>query len=178
MNEPKSFINRLFATLQTMIRFFEKCFVILASSLLLTMVVIVCLNVGSRYLFNYSLAWSIEMSEYILLYVTFLAAPWLLRNDEHITVDVVYEAVAPKVKKWFRIISYTLGILVCLVLTVYGFMVTWDNYVRNVTLFNFILMPKYILLMIIPISGTFMLLEFVRRWLGEIFQGAAPTETS
>lgn len=172
MDNKKSYINFSIRTLNYTIDLFNKLYVVLSSVLMLSMVTIICLNVILRYLLNYSLAWSIELSEYILVYVTFLTAPWLLRTNEHIVVDVVYEAVSPKTKRVFKLISNTLGSLVCLVLTVFGFIVTWDNYVRDVILYNSLLMPKFILLIIIPVSGLLMFFEFCLRWFKELHQSS------
>ena len=39
------------------------------------------------------LAWSNEISELMLYLITLLAAPWLLREGQHIRVDIVLRAL-------------------------------------------------------------------------------------
>lgn len=131
------------------------------------MVLTIGFTVLARFFFNYAGAWSVELSEYIMLYATFLAAPWLVRQGEHIKLDLLTNALSEKNQYYFKMFAYIVSLLVCIIVAYFGFIVAWDNYVREVTLINIFSLPKYILLVIIPISGLFMLLEFLNRIIQE-----------
>jgi TRAP-type C4-dicarboxylate transport system permease small subunit len=42
------------------------------------------------------LAWSNEISELMLYLITMCVAPWLLRQGQHIRVDILLQALAPQ----------------------------------------------------------------------------------
>ena len=62
-------------------------------------------EVVGRYLLNRPAAWSLEIIEYGLLYLTFLGAAWLLKEDEHIKMDIVIELLRPSVRVWVNTIT-------------------------------------------------------------------------
>jgi len=130
---------------------------------------ITSISVISRYFFGYSMSWSIEISEYSLLYITFLAVPWILARNEHVTFDVIIDVSSKKVKRILNLVSYILGAGVCLLLAVFGAKVTIDNYINEVIIYNTIFMPKFILILVIPVGGALMFLEFIKKFLNELF---------
>ena len=66
------------------------------------------------------LEWSNEISEAMLYLVTMLTAPWLLRQGQHIRVDIVLRAVPQRLGWVFEWISDALGLACCLVIACYG----------------------------------------------------------
>ena len=43
-----------------------------------------------------SLPWSTEVSELMLYVITLCVAPWLLRQGQHIRVDIMLQAIPPR----------------------------------------------------------------------------------
>lgn len=41
----------------------------------------ICVEVAMRQVFNKPLMWTVEISEYLQVYITFLGAAWVLKND-------------------------------------------------------------------------------------------------
>jgi len=68
----------------------------------------------------YGIAWANEVSEAMLYLVTMLTAPWLLRQGQHIRVDIVLRAVPPRIGWYFEWISDTFGLVCCLMIAWYG----------------------------------------------------------
>ena len=68
----------------------------------------------------YGIAWANEVSEAMLYLVTMLIAPWLLRQGQHIRVDIVLRAVPPRLGWVFEWIADSLGLVCCLVIAWYG----------------------------------------------------------
>src|SRR5205085_1176264 len=66
---------------------------LLASALLFAMMLVICADVLTRNVrvpgMPTGIAWSNEISELLLFFITMLAAPWLLREGRHIRVDIV-----------------------------------------------------------------------------------------
>ncbi|HEX6320919.1 MAG TPA: TRAP transporter small permease subunit, partial [Burkholderiales bacterium] len=52
-----------------------------AAALLCALVVLILIDVAARYLRLFSIPWSFEATEYMLYAITFLGAPWVLREE-------------------------------------------------------------------------------------------------
>ncbi|MBV9630543.1 MAG: TRAP transporter small permease, partial [Xanthobacteraceae bacterium] len=69
-----------------------------------------------------------ELSEYGLYLSTILAAPGLLRRGQHIRVDIVLQAMPPRLAWYFEWIGDIVGILCCVLFVWYGVRVTLASY--------------------------------------------------
>ena len=135
-----------------------------AAGLLLSFILLsVCLDVIMRYCLNRPLQWVIELTEYALLYITFLGTAWLLRTEGHITVDVVLNRLSPRRQAILRVFSSAVGIVICVCLVWFGFEVAWDHFQRGVYDPTILEFPKALVIVIIPIGSLILLLQFVRR---------------
>ena len=65
--------------------------------MVLVMTLMIGADVGLRNAGLGGIAWSNEASEYMLYLITLLAAPWLLRQGQHIRIDIVLRALPPRV---------------------------------------------------------------------------------
>ncbi|MPT22196.1 TRAP transporter small permease subunit [Ancylobacter polymorphus] len=79
-------------------------------------------NATVRYLFSYSTNGLLEVQWYLFGAVVLLGAPYTLKRNEHVRVDLVYMAVSPRVRLWID----TLGFL--LVLIPAGLYLTWLSF--------------------------------------------------
>ncbi len=84
----------------------------LADVILMFLMLSVCADVILRYFFNRPQAWVAEISEYLLLYITFLGAAWVLKNEGHVIVDVLVAQVSPKARAVLGVISSVIGAFV------------------------------------------------------------------
>ena len=138
-------------------------FSFLAGLILALILVSVCLEVFMRYFLNRPLQWVVELTEYALLYITFLGTAWLLKKGGHINVDIFLSLLSKRTRSGLRIFSSLIGIIVSFCLVWYGFLVSWEHYqdgIYNITLLEF---PKAPLLVIIPIGSLILLAQFIRR---------------
>lgn len=115
----------------------------------------------------------IELSGYLLLYITFLGAPWLLRQDGHVRVDLLVDALKPRAKEVLLGATSVLGALVGVLLVWQGTAVTLSMLRRGVRVTNILDTPQWLLMVIIPISGVFLTIEFVRKSY-RLFKGEEP----
>ena len=79
----------------------------IAAFLILLMSLWITYDVLSRYLFSSSSPWAIDLSEYALVWITFLAAPWVLMQDRHVRIELLVDVLPPRVQR-------VLGVAVCL----------------------------------------------------------------
>lgn len=140
----------------------ENFFAILASILIVFVTLSVLLEVFSRMLFNISYSWVHEISEYALLYLPFLTAGWLLRDNEHIVIDLIEEMLTPRLKLVIDIFIGLVGIFVSVILIWYGLLTTVDYLINGIRSQTNLHVPKAYIVIIIPIGSLLLLLEFIR----------------
>lgn len=128
----------------------------LAAILIIFSMITVTANVFMRYMLGKPLGWVYEINGYALLYITFLAAAWVMRKDAHVKVDIVMNWLPPKAKNVLIIINSLIGIVVMLIITVQGTIMTWDFWQRGVYNPTILMFPKALLIAIIPIGCFFL----------------------
>jgi TRAP-type C4-dicarboxylate transport system permease small subunit len=135
----------------------------LAGILLVFIMLSVCLEVVLRTFINRPQIWVTEVTECLLLYITFLGTAWLLREEGHVKVDIVLNRLKPQTTAFLGIISSIMGVLVSITLTIYGFNVTWDYFQRGIYTPTALEIPVYLILLIIPIGSLMLFIQFIRR---------------
>ena len=75
--------------------------------------------------------WLVEVIEYVMYGGTFLAAPWVLRQGEHVRVDLSSRSVPKPVAICLEQVVDALGALVSLVMCIYGVELLIDAYRAN-----------------------------------------------
>lgn len=132
--------------MQTLSRLYGRllygCFVV-ACLILLAMTLMICADVLTRNTGWADLSWSDEISETLLFAMTMLAAPWLLRQGQHIRVDILLQAVPPKVGYAFEWAADILGFLCSIVLAVYGWRITHESYVAGGMITKTLITPEW-----------------------------------
>ena len=159
-----NFLAKIGSILDKIIKFFS----FLAGVILAFILLSVCLEVLMRYFLNRPLQWVVELTEYALLFITFLGTAWLLKREGHIKVDVFLTLFSPKAQAGLKIFSSLIGIIVSFALAWYGFEVSWEHFkdgIYNITVLEF---PKAPLLAIIPIGSLILLFQFIRRAYGSL----------
>jgi C4-dicarboxylate transporter, DctQ subunit len=138
-------------------------FAFLSGALIFLTMVGSSVDVLSRYLFNRPIQEMVALTEFALLYITFLGAPWLLRNHGHIQMDFFVSRMTPKSNAYFEAISCVMGIFIAIVLIWFGAKVTQELWVMNVyDLFKLAGFPKAIIVAIIPIGSFLLLFQFIK----------------
>lgn len=135
---------------------------IMAAAILIFIMLSVCAEIIMRYFFNSPLIWVIEISEYGLLYITFLGTAWVLRRGAHISLDLFIELVGPSRGNLLRIFSAVAGIFVCYIFVRYGVSVVREYYLSGSARPTSMEIPTFLVLWIIPYGGMLLLLQFLR----------------
>ncbi len=151
----------------------------IAGLLMAAMMVTICVDVGLRNLGYQSSAHFFSFTEYALLAVPCLGAPWLVREKGHIFVEILFMYLPTRQQAWLRLLIGVLCVLVCMVLAWYGGVVTVNDFVNNEKDVRSLDMPRWFVVGFIPLSFAMMAIEFLRFLLrGENFLGslAGPPE--
>jgi TRAP-type C4-dicarboxylate transport system permease small subunit len=125
-------------------------------SLGLLMVVVVAAQVFFRYALNHSLFWSEELARYILVWLTFLGATVAYRRGAHPRIDLWSDRGHPGRDKAIRIGAHLVGMAFFTLLVLYG---TQFAYFVRLQISPALQLPKWIVMLVLPVSGLLMLLH-------------------
>lgn len=109
--------------------------------------------------------WVTQFNEYALLWITFLGTAWVLARGKHVSVDLLTGQLNHGAKKYFRLVHSIIGTAVCGILLWYSCSVTWGQFQRGVTDVQAVDVPKYLVLVVIPIGFFLLVLQFIRQFL-------------
>ncbi|HQA83566.1 MAG TPA: TRAP transporter small permease [Syntrophales bacterium] len=135
----------------------------IAAFMVIFMMFAISCAVAARYLWGQSVPWVVEISSYLMLYITFLGTAWLLRQNGHVEVDLILNNLKPRTAAGFRAVTSVAGALVSLVLAWQGAVVTIDYFEREVTVMGILDTPQWMLVGVIPLGGFLLFIVFVAR---------------
>ena len=107
--------------------------------------------------------WAHDLIAFGLVYFTFMAGAYSYKRNVHVRVEIVADRLKPGARYLLDTITTTLGAVVWLVITVAGIYVVWDAIQLNMMLYQQIIVPVWILIIIIPIGSLLLFLESVRK---------------
>jgi len=158
-------MDRFFEGLERLVRSINRLFVGIACLMMAALVSIVCVDLSLRYLLNAPLLWGTEVTEILILYITFLGTAWVFQEQGHVVIDVVTSKVLGRTQKALNLTSYAVVGIVAAVLVYYGFYTTYDHWVRKVFNPTILETPIALIIGIIPVGSVPLLLEvFVKAW--------------
>ena len=134
-----------------------------AGVILIFITLSVCGEVILRYFFDRPQMWVTEITECLLLYITFLGSAWLLREEGHVKVDMILSRLGPKPTAVLGVVTSLLGSFVSVVLTVYGFKLFWIYLQKGLYTPSAMEIPVSAIIVIIPFGSLALLLQFIRR---------------
>jgi TRAP-type C4-dicarboxylate transport system permease small subunit len=131
--------------------------------LLLAMTLLIGADVATRNSGLGGIPWSNEVSEDILYLLTLLAAPWLLRQGQHIRVDILLRALPPRVGWAMEWAGDLLGLCCSLYFVWYGLKVLLASYQAGAVTIKTLVLPEWWLLAPLPVAFLLLAIEFLFR---------------
>jgi len=122
----------------------------------------ICYSTFTRFAFNDPKSNLVEYSAYALVYVAFLAAPWILKNHGHINVDMVEVALPEVGRQILKICTGVMGLVICAIITYYGTIVTISNIQNDIRVLDSMNTPQFMLVGVVPIGCFFLCIQFIR----------------
>ncbi len=130
----------------------------LVIALMGSMATLVFANVIARYLFNDSIIWVEELTQYQMIWITYLGAGLALREGRHVAVDLFTDLLPERLRRFVRVFV-GLAILAFLVtLAVLGFRIAAFTWSQETPVLN---VPTGIPYLGIPIGAAVMALHLV-----------------
>ena len=133
-----------------------------AGLLMAAMMFSICIDVLLRNLGFQSSAHLFTFTEYGLLIMPCLGAPWLVRERGHVYVEIVLMSLNGTNRRRLAWVIGAICVTVCAVLAWYGFEVAWTNFRRSDVDVRSMDMPRWMIVIFIPISFAMMAIEFAR----------------
>jgi len=121
-----------------------------------SMAILVAVQVFCRYVLNSSLFWSEELARYMLVWLSFFGATVAYYRNLHPGVDALTSRLPPEKQRFFRLVVHLTSMTLALVMVVSGLQFAW--FVR-LQISPALAIPKWIILAVIPASGTVLLVH-------------------
>ncbi len=135
----------------------------LAGILLVFQMLSVCWEVVMRYFFNSPTIWVMEICGYTLLWIPFLSAAWALREGYHVKMDIITVHLSPKSLSVLNMITAVIAAVICFIITFFGIKVAIDLHQTNFLTQTGLMLPKWPIVAIIPVSTLLLFIEFLRK---------------
>lgn len=149
---PRSWFDRLIDALA-----------LAAGALIVLLTVLVVFDVAARNLRLFTLPWSLEATEYMLYAVTFLGAPWVLRENGHIAIELVVERLPARARAAVARFADVLGAAICAVLLYYACRVVWLSWQSGIMVQKSFAFPEWVAYAGIPPVMLILLALYLRR---------------
>ena len=130
-----------------------------AGTLLGVLALLICLDIASRQTGWFAMPWSLDVAEYLLYLITFLAAPWVLVSGGHITVDLVAASLAPPARRRADRSANAIGAGASFLLFWFACRVWWRSFSDGTLVYETFVFPEWWLFAAAP--PVFLLLAAV-----------------
>ena len=134
-----------------------------AAVLLIAVMLTTTIKVVFRYGLEKGLIGVDQISGTMLLYIAFLGAAWVLKREEHVTLDIALNALRPKYRRHLLVSGSIVASLVCLILSGVGTAEVISSLQRDIRIPAELEIPRASNLVVIPIGCLFLGLQFLRR---------------
>ena len=136
---------------------------VVISILIWVMILLVWFQVIARNLTTLVVPWTLELAEWSLLYICFVGAAWVLKNEGHVKIDIALNYLNQKNQALLNGIMSIVGAIICLIITWYSAVMTWGLFQLESRIVSVLDMPKGVITVIIPIGSFCLFIQFLRR---------------
>lgn len=140
------------------------CYV--AGFMILLMAFMITYDVIMRYFFLKPTSWALDFTGYFMVYSTFMAAGWLLKENIHVRITMFSDFVNESIRKILMLIINIIGVVVSALIAWQGAIEVWYYLSNNLVLVRPVAVPKFLVFLPIPFGALMLLvyfLWFVRR---------------
>lgn len=134
-----------------------------AGVIVLAIMMAVSADVLLRFFFASPLSWVLQFTEYGLLYVVFLGAPWLQQERGHVAVDLLTSRLSPRYSQLFARLASLVGAVTFAIIAWYGFVLTSEQFLTGSVTADLIAVPRYLITMVIPFGSALLSISFLKQ---------------
>ncbi len=108
-----------------------------------------------RYVLQFPTTWQDEVSRYLIVWGVLIGSAVALRDNEHITIDILYDLFPNSAKKWMNLFSHIIMFFFFFFLVVFGFYLVKEKFISGQTSYSGF--KLWIIYSCLPVSGLLML---------------------
>jgi C4-dicarboxylate transporter, DctQ subunit len=123
----------------------------------------VCAEVVMRYAFKYPLSWTVEITGYLQLYVAFFSAAFVLKEEGHVSLDIVIKSASPLARKRLRCVANAAGTVATGVIFCFSAATTYEALLAGTPVIKTLEVPKWLVLAPLSLGCLLLSIEFLRR---------------
>ena len=131
---------------------------VFAATAMVTLNVLLRNTVGGR------VAGDVELSEYAMLLITAFAAPWLLRQGQHVRIDLLLQQLPPRLAWMCELFCDALGFVVSVLMFWYGVRVVMASMASGTRIVKEFIIPEWWTFWPLPLMFALLAIEFVFRF--------------
>lgn len=139
---------------------------VLAAALIILDTLAVTFDVILRYSLGITYTGLFEITEYSLLWITFLSTAWILKIDGHIRVDLLLYRLNPRQRAITNIVTSIICIILLGMLTWYSAKLTLNHYQLGTYISSILQPPKWPIEIIIPVGYFLLFIVLLRKTYG------------
>ena len=121
-----------------------------------------------RKVLGVSTIWQIEASVFLLIFVVFVGAPFVQKNEHHLNVDLVIIHLTPRAREITLIVVSIVSCLLAAILAWYAWPMWWESVVGNEHSESLWGPPLWIPYLFLPLGMTLLFLQYIAYILDKI----------
>ncbi|MFA7624946.1 MAG: TRAP transporter small permease [Pusillimonas sp.] len=107
------------------------------------------------------LSWVIELMEYAMYVATVFAAPWVLREGGHVSVDILTSMLPVRWGRATGALAALFGSVICFIVFYYSALATLRAFERGSMVYKSFTVPEWLVSIFVPLGMFFMVIEFL-----------------
>jgi len=143
-------------------RLLNACLALVNAMLFLLMIIVIA-DVVMTHFFHAPLKWAFEVSEYVLAFIVFLGAGWLMREEGHLRFDMLLNRLSSKWRAAMEAFLSVVMFIVSVVVVWAGITICVSLYQRGARMESVLQWPRWILISSVPLGFSILALQLIRR---------------
>lgn len=125
-------------------------------------ILLVFIQVISRYVFNVPVGWSAELSRYLLIWITWISASYAIRKREHIRITLLVDKFPSLWKKVNELFVIFIWGVFAFIMAFVGTEVVLSLKLMGQTT-STLGIPMWVVYLIIPLGGIMMIIRLIQQ---------------
>ncbi|MEE8161501.1 MAG: TRAP transporter small permease [Acidobacteriota bacterium] len=121
---------------------------------------IVALDATARKLFSVAVPGTLEISEYCIFAITFMAGPWLLRQRRHVRLETLLTITSGRTKAAIETCGFAIGAATSGLMVWEGVRLVLQSFQDGTILYGHFAVPAFWMYLFVPVGSLLYLIEF------------------
>jgi TRAP-type C4-dicarboxylate transport system permease small subunit len=154
-------MNKVWKKLQWMIEGLSSITGGIAALCIVAAAIVVTEGIVTRKIFGLSAIWQIEASVFLLIFATFVGAPFVQKSEHHLNVDLVLVHLSPKTREMILIIVSIITCIISGIIGLFAWPMWWEAIIRNDHSYSLWSPPLWIPYFFIPFGMSLLLFQYI-----------------